>query len=118
MKSDKSHAFAMLWKMAGNSDIQPVREHRFHPERKWRFDSAFPEHGVAVEVEGVVWRGKSRHTTTQGYTNDLEKYNAATLLGWKVLRFTQFDIEKNPGYVIDCVRMALGLDVQNASQSK
>lgn len=118
MKSDKSRAFAVLWKRAGKTDLIPVGEYQFHTDRKWKFDAAFPEHGVAVEVEGVLWRGKSRHTTVQGYTNDLEKYNSATLLGWKVLRFTQFDIEKNPGYVIDCVRMALGLDVQNASQSK
>jgi hypothetical protein len=31
---------------------------------------------------------KSRHTSVTGFTNDCEKYNAAQLLGWKVLRYT------------------------------
>jgi len=30
----------------------PVFEYRFHPSRKWRFDIAWPERRVAVEVEG------------------------------------------------------------------
>jgi hypothetical protein len=31
---------------------------------------------------------KARHTTVTGYTKDCEKYNAATLMGVKVLRYT------------------------------
>ena len=30
----------------------------------------------------------SRHTTVGGYAKDCEKYNAAALLGWRVLRYT------------------------------
>lgn len=33
-----------------------MRPNRFHPSRRWRFDCALPEHRVAVEVEGGVWR--------------------------------------------------------------
>jgi hypothetical protein len=32
-----------------------VREHRFHPVRKWRFDLAWPELLLAIEVDGGVW---------------------------------------------------------------
>jgi very-short-patch-repair endonuclease len=63
--------------------IAPAQEFRFHPERKWRFDFAFEEIKLAVEVEGF-----GRHQTFAGYSRDCEKYNAATLLGWKVLRYT------------------------------
>lgn len=62
-----------------------VKEFRFHPERMWRFDYAIPEYKVALEVEGGVWTG-GRHTSSVGFINDIEKYNTATLLGWKVLR--------------------------------
>jgi very-short-patch-repair endonuclease len=48
----------------------------------------------SVEVEGLSWHGVSRHTTPKGYRADLEKYNAATLQGWRVLRFEQ-DAIKN-----------------------
>ena len=64
-----------------------IKEHRFHPKRKWRFDYAFPAAKVALEVEGGVWTS-GRHTRPQGFLNDIEKYNTATLLGWKVLRTT------------------------------
>ncbi|MBO9657522.1 MAG: hypothetical protein J7527_01730 [Chitinophagaceae bacterium] len=67
-----------------------VTEHRFHPERKWRFDWCFPDSDVmiAVEYEGIFGKGKSRHTTVNGYTGDTEKYNSASALGWKVFRVT------------------------------
>jgi very-short-patch-repair endonuclease len=66
---------------------QPQREWRFHVNRRWRFDFAWRERKLAVEVEGGVW-SKGRHTTGVGFTKDIEKYNAAAILGWKVLRFT------------------------------
>ncbi len=62
-----------------------VPEYKFHPARKWRFDYAFPDILVALEVEGGVWTG-GRHTRGKGFMGDIEKYNEAALLGWKVLR--------------------------------
>lgn len=62
-------------------------EFTFHPERKWRFDFAIPSMKVGIEYEGLMSE-KSRHTTIKGFTGDAEKYNAAALLGWKVLRYT------------------------------
>lgn len=64
---------------------EPVVELKFHPERRWRFDYAFPAAKVALEVEGGVWSG-GRHTSGAGFVKDMEKYNAAACLGWKVLR--------------------------------
>ena len=65
----------------------PEREHRFAPPRRWRFDFAWSERKVAVEVEGGVWTN-GRHTRGSGFVKDIEKYNAAAMLGWRVLRFT------------------------------
>ena len=76
-----------LWCKAHDVDCKP--EFKFHPERKWRFDFALPTVKIAVEVEGLVYRGKSRHTTIAGYAADCEKYNQALVLGWRVLRYTQ-----------------------------
>lgn len=71
---------------AGLSGLpQPQREFRFHPTRRWRFDYAWPEHKVALEVEGGVWTA-GRHTRAAGFLKDVEKYNEAELLGWTVLR--------------------------------
>jgi len=66
---------------------KPVTEHRFHPGRRWRFDYAWEHALVALEVEGGAWT-KGRHTRGQGFIDDMEKYNQAVLLGWRVVRFT------------------------------
>ncbi len=65
----------------------PVREHRFHPVRRWRFDLAWPDRKLAVEVDGGTWSA-GRHVRGAGYERDAEKFNAAALLGWTVLHFT------------------------------
>jgi very-short-patch-repair endonuclease len=62
-------------------------EFSFHPERRWRFDLALPERMIAVEIEGAIWV-QGRHTRGTGYLKDMEKYNEATRLGWRVFRFT------------------------------
>jgi hypothetical protein len=65
----------------------PVQELQFHPSRKWRFDFAWPDKMVACEVEGGTYMG-GRHQTADGFQKDCEKYNEATLLGWKIIRVT------------------------------
>jgi very-short-patch-repair endonuclease len=75
-------AFALHCRVDG---LKPEREFRFHPERKWRFDFAWPEHKLAVEIEGL---GGGRHQRMAGFKADCEKYNAALLQGWSVFRFT------------------------------
>jgi very-short-patch-repair endonuclease len=65
----------------------PVPEYRFAPPRKWRADWAWPDHRVALEVEGGVWTG-GRHTRGAGFLKDCEKYNELAALGWRLLRTT------------------------------
>lgn len=65
----------------------PETEHRFHERRRWRFDMAWPDKMVAVEIEGGVWNG-GRHTRGSGFEADAEKYNTASEMGWTVLRYT------------------------------
>ena len=66
---------------------RPVEEFRFHPTRKWRFDLAWPDRKLAVEIEGGAW-SHGRHTRGKGFTRDCEKYAEALCLGWRVLRVT------------------------------
>ena len=60
-------------------------EYRFHPTRKWRFDAAWPNNMLALEIEGGIF-SEGRHTRGKGFIQDLEKYNSATVLGWRILR--------------------------------
>lgn len=65
----------------------PWTEFEFHPERKWRFDFAWVDKKVALEVEGGIWTG-GRHVSAQGFFKDMEKKNAAAILGWRILYIT------------------------------
>ena len=47
---------------------------------------------LAVEVEGGSWI-HGRHVRGRGFEADCEKYNAAVLLGWRILRFTPAMVE-------------------------
>lgn len=74
-------------RQATEAGIPPwVEEYRFDADRKWRFDFAWPSIRLAVEVEGGTHSG-GRHTRGAGYVADCDKYNAATISGWRVLRF-------------------------------
>ena len=86
------------------------REYRFAPPRRWRFDFAWPEIRLALEIEGGTWV-RGRHNRPGGYAKDLEKYNTATLMEWRLLRFT-------PAQVTDGTALALvQLVVQRATSS-
>lgn len=71
--------------------VECIKEFKFHPERRWRFDYAIPQYKIALEVEGGVWT-QGRHTRPQGFLGDIEKYNTATLMGWRVFRTTTNDL--------------------------
>ena len=72
-----------------------VREYRFAPRRRWRFDFAWPDGPIhdrwAVEVEGGTWVN-GRHGRGKGFEADCEKYARAALLGWRVIRVTPAQI--------------------------
>ena len=70
------------------------REYKFAaPDRRYRADFAWPTIKLLVEVEGGT-RQYGRHNRHDGFEKDCEKYNAAALLGWTVLRFTSSQVNR------------------------
>ena len=52
-------------------------------------DFAFLRAKVALEVEGGIWLpGGGRHNRGKGMLKDMEKYNRAAALGWRIVRCT------------------------------
>lgn len=75
-----------------------VAEWRFDEHRKWRFDFAFVDQRVAIEVQGGIWavsHGRrcpvckqtptGRHTRGAALKKEWEKLNAAAGQGWRIL---------------------------------
>ena len=96
-----SHYFEVL----GQDLPTPVAEYRFAPDRKWRFDFAWPDHGkVAVEINGGRWQtGGGRHNTA----GDCEKLQTAAALGWRVFPVLPEQLTNDPQAVFDLLREAL-----------
>ena len=101
----------LAWQLAAAGLPEPVAEYPFAAElgRRWRFDLAWPDRRLAVEVEGGLFgrggRGSNRpcptcgqgpagaHRSVAGVKRDIEKGNAAVALGWRVLRVLPGQVE-------------------------
>lgn len=80
--------FSPLFKMWGIPD--PHVEFVFARPRRWRFDYAWPGRSLAVEIEGGLFANGGaggRHNRGAGMREDMQKYNEATLRGWRVFRY-------------------------------
>ena len=62
----------------------PAPEYWFAKPRRWRFDYAWPEHKLALEVQGGIWT-KGRHTRGAAMLKEWEKLNTAAEMGWRIL---------------------------------
>ena len=96
-QSDLEAALAFQMRAVGLPPFE--REFQFHPDRRWRFDIAWPDIMLAVEVEGGVFV-QGRHNRGAGFMADCEKMNEAALLGWKVLRIPGPWVETGEGLAV------------------
>ena len=91
------------------SGLAYVREFKFHPNRRWRADFhlsgwKISKPGILVEIEGGNF-SRGRHVRPLGFENDVEKYNEATILDYKILRGTARHVRN--GQLLEWVKEAL-----------
>ena len=82
----------------------PIAEYPFCSGRRWRFDFAWPDQKVALEVQGGNWK-RGRHTRAAALLKEYEKLNAAACLGWRILYAAPADVESGAVYAL--IRQAL-----------
>lgn len=85
--------------------LHPQREYRFCPDRRWRADFVFETEQIIVEIEGGTW-SNGRHSRGAGMETDMKKYNRATIMGYRVLRYTTAMVQS--GEAIDDVMEIMG----------
>ena len=71
----------------------------------WRFDFAWPNYMLAVEVEGGAWV-EGGHNRGKGFSDDLVKYHHAASLGWFLYRCDGDMIKR--GLAIKFIEQRLG----------
>jgi len=107
--SDAEEALAFQLKAVG---IPFEREVQFAKPRRWRADFVVPEayygqaivRALLIEIDGGSFAG-GRHTSGAGFRADVEKLNAATLAGYRVLRFLPEHVES--GVALATIEQAL-----------
>jgi very-short-patch-repair endonuclease len=106
MSSSLEQTFKYWFDLLGDDLPEPATEYRFDSRRRWRFDCAWPDVRVYVELDGGTFTN-GRHTRGAGFAADCEKINAATLKGWRGLRYTSDMLNNDPESVIGQVRALL-----------
>ena len=85
---------------------RPLPEYRFAPPRRWRFDWAFVNAKVAIEVQGGLFVA-GRHTRGAALIREYEKINHAAMLGWRILFVTPQQFSS--GEAIQLASVAIGV---------
>ncbi|MTD15296.1 DUF559 domain-containing protein [Nakamurella sp. YIM 132087] len=70
--------------------------------RRYVLDLAFVRERIAVEIDGLAW-----HTDPDRFQTDRRRQNELINAGWRVLRFTWYELVERPGTVLASIRTAL-----------
>ena len=70
-----------------------------------RADFAYVDRRLLIELDG-----RSYHSDTKAFQRDREKQNRTQALGWTTLRFTWFDIHREPDRVAELIRSCVDSD--------
>lgn len=75
--------FEAQWRLLNGPELEP--EFRFCPDRQWHSDYLVIGTKWLIELEGGIHSG-GRHVRPAGFIEDCFKYNAAAMLGYRVIR--------------------------------
>jgi len=104
-QSGLEEAFLQLWRSRGGAE--PEREFRFAPPRRWRADFYWGEPvALVVEITGGLWVSGRHSRGGKAQVSEIDKRNAMTLRGIKLLEFSTEHLRKDP---MACVEMVLAM---------
>ena len=73
-------------------NVTLVRQHKFHPKRRWRLDYIAAYAPVAIELQGAIYTNGA-HSRPSGQKRDMEKNNHAVALGWRMFYLHTDNVE-------------------------
>lgn len=85
MRQQFARRFEAQWSVLGGPVLE--KEVRFDPDRQWRADYLHRSTMTILELEGGIYlKHGGGHRSKMGYIDDVFKYNAACLLGYRLIR--------------------------------
>lgn len=131
-ESPLERAFDTQFIRLGQDLPMPEKQYEAIPDRRFRFDRAWPCYKLLVELEGgtmgkrVVCQScgtivralkadgslgaeirQGGFHQTKRFAMDVEKYNLAALYGYTLLRFTREDVYGDPFSMVKMIRQAI-----------
>jgi hypothetical protein len=107
---------AILQQMVEAGLPEPKREVEFYTKATcWRFDLAYPDLKMAVEVDGVsgeIEGEEDNHLNPRAYARMCIKTNEANIAGWQVIRLTAAMILGRKRIGIDQIKAAYSAAVK------
>lgn len=100
--SDLEDAFAQQCEWARLAP--PERQYKAITDRRWRWDFAWPDRNLLVEIDGATWTF-GRHSRGSGIETDAEKQSTAAAAGFRTMRFTRKMVES--GKAVELVEAVL-----------
>ena len=108
--SEPERIFLHYWQLLTRNNPLPIcqeldgEEHPLDETMDYRFDFAWPDSRLAVEIDGGQWKpGGGRH----GSDTDRHKLNLAAIAGWRVMRYSPKMLIDDPEQCISEVVAAL-----------
>ena len=65
----------------------PEMQYKWHPDRLFMADYAYPHIKLLIECDGGQWQRNTGHNSGTGKDRDCEKDIEAIFHGWKIFRF-------------------------------
>lgn len=93
--------------------VEPQVPIRLSATRVLHPDLADLELRIVIEAESFTWHGE-----TAALSRDCTRYNAFTLNGWIVVRFSWYQVMFDPAYVLMVLRDAVALARQHANVAR
>src|SRR3954447_5653853 len=94
-------------------EVLPQHPIRVSASRVLQPDLADPAMGIVIEAESFAWHGKSA-----ALTRDCVRYNAFTIGGWVVVRFSWYQVMFEPAYVIEVLEATVRLVRRHANVAR
>lgn len=101
--ADQERIFLTRWIQLAQGCPEPVAQYKAIPARKFRWDYAWVDHKILLEVQGGTWSGGA-HARGAGIRRDADKNNLAVAAGWRCFYATADLLRDDPSLLISQIK--------------